>query len=280
MRNHIVFKFLAIVLCAAALLSAVAGGVGIFVMTESGLYEKTADELYHEQLESYALNYAINRWEMYASQNLGGANENLAEAFYQDWYRYNIFRPDRVGYTIRDAEGNAVLEDHLSEGVPAKYTYTFSADYSFLKVLSEEPYVEEIPWETMEATVPTERDDGIYVYDAIPGNGMVKVYFMEIGFADGSSVGLENGESFGLLRKNSDGMVEMLPTVDMGDIDLSAYPVEIAFYDENHTCLYQASNPHGVMESGEYREGIGQSLLLRKLTPEEDVPETHVLPDH
>ena len=69
MRNHIVFKFLAIALCAAALLSAVAGGVGIFVMTESGLYEKNVDELlYHEQLESYALNYGISRWEMYASQ--------------------------------------------------------------------------------------------------------------------------------------------------------------------------------------------------------------------
>ena len=129
MRNHIIFKFLAVALCAAALLSAVAGGVGIFVMTESGLYEKNVDELYNEQLESYALNYAINRWEMYASQELGGAGEDLAESFYQNWYRYNIFRPDRLGFAIRDAEGNVVLEDSLAEGERVKYNYTFSADY-------------------------------------------------------------------------------------------------------------------------------------------------------
>ena len=80
-RTHIICKFLAVALCAAALLSAVAGGGGIFVMTESGLYERNVDELYNEQLENYALNYGINRWERYASRNLGGAGEDLANSF-------------------------------------------------------------------------------------------------------------------------------------------------------------------------------------------------------
>ena len=276
MRNHIIFKFLAIALCAAALLSAVAGGMGIFVMTESGLYEKNVDELYHEQLESYALNYAVNRWEMYASRELGGASEELAESFYQNWYRYNIFRPDRVGFTVRDGEGNAVLEAPLPEGVTAKYSYEFAADYSFLKVLSEEPYVEAPPTEaTMPPEVHTTHMDDVYVYDAIPELG-AEVYGFEIGFADGSSEGVFSEEPVGILRKNADGVVEMLPLEDNGSIEMSAYPVEIVFYGREQICLYQASNPEGVMDSAEYRRGVGQSILLRKLT--EDVSVMDAVP--
>ena len=268
MRNHIIFKFLAVALCAAALLSAVAGGVGIFVMTESGLYEKNVDELYNEQLESYALNYAINRWEMYASQELGGAGEDLAESFYQNWYRYNIFRPDRVGFAIRDAEGNVVLEEPLSEGVDVKYSYEFPADYPFMKVLSEVPYVEEMPTEaTMPPEVHTTHMDDVYVYDAIPELG-AEVYGFEIGFADGSSEGVFSEEPVGILRKSADGVVKMLPLEDNGSIEMAAYPVQIVFYGREQICLYQASNPEGVMDSAEYRRGVGQSILLRKLTEE------------
>ena len=37
MKHSIVLKFLAVFLCAATLLGAVAGGVGIIAMTETGL---------------------------------------------------------------------------------------------------------------------------------------------------------------------------------------------------------------------------------------------------
>ena len=265
MRNHIVFKFLAIVLCAAALLSAVAGGVGIFAMTELGLYERTVDELYEEQLKNYALNYGINRWERYAARNLGGANEALAASFYPDQWNYNIFRPDRVGYRILDGDGNAVLEEPMTESTGSKYFYEFPADYPYMKVLSEVPYVEEIPEIPVEP-VTTQIGD-TYVYDAIPENG-AEVYGYEIGFADGSSEGVFSEEPVGFLRKNEDGMVEMLPTEDNGSIEMSAYPVQIVFVGRDEICLYQATNPAGVMESAEYRRGMGQSILLRKLTEE------------
>ena len=261
MRNHIVFKFLAIVLCAAALLSAVGGGVGIFVMTEAGLYEKNVDQLYQEYMGNLAHDYASNRWERYATQALGDGNEDLTDCFYGGHWTDYQFRSDRVGYTIWDGEGNIVQEVPLPEGLNTELTFAFPADGMFVKVLSEKPYVEEIPEVTMEATVPREE---AYLYEAIPEGGVARAYFMEIGFADGSSVALENENSLGLLRKNPEGMVEMLATVDVGDIDLSAYPVEVIFYDENHICLYHAYNPDGVMESAEYKRGIGQSFLMRK----------------
>ena len=269
MRNHIIFKFLAIALCAAALLSAVAGGVGIFVMTESGLYEKNVDELYQEQLESYALNYAIDRWEMYASQNLGGAGEELAEFFYQAWYRYNNFRPGRVGYILRDPEGNVVLEEHLGEGVPAKYTYSFSLDYPFLNVLSEEPYVEGHP---TEATMPPEihitHIDDTYVYDAVPERGAA-VYFLSVRYEDGSEVGLGSPDSpMGMLRRLEDGTIVMDPVEDMGDLEWMEQPVWILFMDRDRNILYEASSSDGVVEESRWQETVGLFLRLRKLTEE------------
>ena len=269
MRNHIIFKFLAIALCAAALLSAVAGGVGIFVMTESGLYEKNVDELYQEQLESYALNYAIDRWEMYASQNLGGAGEELAESFYQDWYRYNRFRPGRVGYILRDPEGNVVLEEHLGEGVPAKYTYSFSLDYPFLNVLSEEPYVEVPPTEaTMPPEIHTTHIDDTYVYDAVPERGAA-VYFLSVRYEDGSEVGLGSPDSpMGMLRRLEDGTIVMDPVEDMGDLEWMEQPVWILFMDRDMNILYEASSSDGVVEESRWQETVGLFLRLRKLTEE------------
>ena len=265
MRNHIIFKFLAIVLCAAALLAAVGGGLGIFVMTESELYEKSVDELYYERLENYALDYGINRWQFFASQHLGGASSELAADYYGNHWTERQFRRNRIGFCITDAEGNLVMEVPLGEGLDLKRSYEFQTDYPFMKVLAEVPYVEETPQETVDVSVPREE---MYLYDAVPMGEKVDVYYMEIGFADGSSWGVENVErSIGYLRKSPNGAVEMLATVDLGDVDLSAYPVEILFFDREHNCLYQASNPNGVMESAEYRRGVGESFLMR--TPQE-----------
>ena len=280
MRNHIIFKFLAVALCAAALLSAVAGGVGIFVMTESGLYEKNVknvDELYHEQLESYALNYGISRWEMYASQELGGASEELAKSFYRNWYRYNTFRPDRVGFTVRDGEGNAVLEEPLSEGVDVKYSYEFPADYPFLKVLSEVPYVEEMPTEaTMPPEVHTTHIDDMYVYDAIPEVG-AEVYFLNVRYEDGSEMGMESTDSpLGMLRRLDDGAVVMDPVEDMGHTDWDKRAVWILFMDEDRNILYEASSAEGVVEETRWQETVGLFLRLRKLT--EDVSVMDAVP--
>ena len=277
MRNHIVFKFLAVALCAAPLLSAVAGGVGIFVMTESGLYEKNVDELYHEQLESYALNYAVSRWEMYASQELGGASEELAKSFYRNWYRDYIFRPDRVGFTVRDGEGNAVLEDPLGEGVPAKYTYTFAADYAFLKVLSEEPHVEAPPTEaTMPPEVHTTHMDDVYVYDAIPELGAA-VYFLNVRYEDGSEMSIGSPETpLGMLHRLDDGTVVMDPVEDMGHPDWNQSAVWILFMDRDMNILYEASSSEGVVEETRWQETVGLFLRLRKLT--EDVSVMDAVP--
>ena len=277
MRNHIIFKFLAVALCAAALLSAVAGGVGIFVMTESGLYEKNVDELYHEQLESYALNYGINRWERYASRELGGASEELANSFYDDRWSYNVFRPERVAYRILDAEGNAVLEEPMAESTGAKYSYEFSADYPFMKVLSEVPCVEEMPTEvTMPPEVSATYIDEAYVQDAIPENG-AGVYYLNVRYSDGSEEGLGSPEEpIGMLHRRDDGTVVMDPVADMGNLQWEKSPVWILFLGKDHNILYEASAADGVVAESRWQETVGLFLRLRKLT--EDVSVMDAVP--
>ena len=48
MKNHIAVKFIAVLLCAASLLGAVGSGMGVFLMTEMDLYDKTVDQVYEE----------------------------------------------------------------------------------------------------------------------------------------------------------------------------------------------------------------------------------------
>ena len=52
MRNHIAFKFLAVILCAASLLAAVGSAAGILALTEADLYNKSVDQVVDEKLQN------------------------------------------------------------------------------------------------------------------------------------------------------------------------------------------------------------------------------------
>ena len=54
MKHHIVIKFLAVFLCAASLLGAAAGGLGLFAVTELGLREQTLAEAYADSVYTTA----------------------------------------------------------------------------------------------------------------------------------------------------------------------------------------------------------------------------------
>ena len=77
MKNNIIFKFIAILLCAASLLGAVGGVTGIFVMAESDLYNKTAEQVRQERIQVNALHYASTLAQMYSSSALGGCSEAM-----------------------------------------------------------------------------------------------------------------------------------------------------------------------------------------------------------
>ena len=217
-------------------------------------------------MRNNALNYGINRWERYASRNLGGANEELVAYYYSDQWTYGILRSDRVGYRILDGEGNVVLEEPMTESLGAKHTYEFPADYPYMEVLSEVPYVEAIPEETVEA-VTTYIDD-VYVYDAIPENGG-GVYYLNVRYPDGSEYSMVSPDTpFGMLRRESDGTVVMEPVADMGELLDEELPVWILFMDMDMEILYEASANTPVVEEISWQETVGMYIRMRKLTEE------------
>ena len=75
MKNHIVFKFLAIALCALALLSSVVSGVGIAGLTAAGLYDKTVAQVREDAISAIGKNMAHDVALYYASTELGSCPE-------------------------------------------------------------------------------------------------------------------------------------------------------------------------------------------------------------
>ena len=58
MKNSILFKFLAILLCAASLTGIVGGTAGALVLAEGDLYNKTVDQVIDQRLQDTAFVFA------------------------------------------------------------------------------------------------------------------------------------------------------------------------------------------------------------------------------
>ena len=135
MKNHIIIKFLAIFLCAVSLLGAVSGGLGIFVMTELGLYQRTVAEVYAERVGNYADTIAGEIAVRYASMNLGNCSRALADAYYgTNWY-YSNLDWDKLGYVLTDMEGNILQEQPLEEAAEYSFTVSVGDDWWYLNLL-------------------------------------------------------------------------------------------------------------------------------------------------
>ena len=108
MKNHIIFKFIAFLLCAASLLGAVGSAAGILVLTQADLYNKTVDQVVAEKVRNDGENYADILALRHASANLGGCPEQMISQSYIAYGFKNSYDPDYYGYSVMDAEGNVV----------------------------------------------------------------------------------------------------------------------------------------------------------------------------
>jgi len=126
MKNSIVFKFLAILLCAASLLGIVGGAAGALVLAEGDLYNRTVDQMIDERLQQSALIFADQTALSYASRELGGCPADMTQ-------RYGITPDCDYGYVILDAEGNELesLNPNLKE-IAQVYTLPVTGQYMHL----------------------------------------------------------------------------------------------------------------------------------------------------
>ena len=109
MKNHILFKFIAILLCAATLMGAAGSVLGVVLLSSEGLYNVTVEEMAGAQISRDSADLADWLVKNYASTELGGAPEGLVQDRYGNHWFTDKYNPDHYGYTISDAEGNEVF---------------------------------------------------------------------------------------------------------------------------------------------------------------------------
>ena len=240
MKYHIVFKFLAVALCAAFLLVSLGSAAGILLLASQGLYGTSLDSLLERAEESALERYAQYVGSRYASVNLGGCPEEMIESldgWMEEDFAQNQFRPGAVGYLIRDPEGN-VVEDCGLESYSRVVNFPFTDSYrELLSLKTREAYDNQ--------TAPT-IDQNALLYNAIPSRGTMvsAAYFYDENGSELVST-TETGVS-ALAYYSQDGDVLLRTT---GPMELMLSETEVAgasFYDENGGMLYQTFSRQGV----------------------------------
>ncbi|MBS5667225.1 MAG: HAMP domain-containing histidine kinase [Firmicutes bacterium] len=234
MKYNIVFKFLAIALCALMLLGAAGSAAAIIGMTESGLYDISVEELRDRYIRSDGESMAGRIAVDYAEANLGGVPEAIAGPTVYDLgpsgktgWLYGVFNPALAGYVLKDAEGN-VLESGGAENLTGAEFYSFPVSGSYKYVLSVT--------EKSEATPQADAS----TYNAIPeGGALVLSLSIE---TEGSSGSVDSVEPIGNIYDTGNG-VRFEANPSMGVIDLPDAPTTcVTFVGVDGSVLYQTYN--------------------------------------
>ena len=167
MKNHIVFKFIAIALCALALLTSVASGIGIALLAYADLYENTVEQLQLEQIQQHLQLSAQNLAVRYAGTTLGNCSPEFMERNVPLYH----FASDNWYYTLEDADRNLLLDTR--DGQPFKGTaHEFAVYPEYPTIVRYEVYEDgrhiessgKPVSEETSATDPTEAPEKEYLY--------------------------------------------------------------------------------------------------------------------
>ena len=238
MKNHIVFKFIAIMLCALCILGMAGGITAIFALSEMDLYNKTVDEYLTQQVRNDAQIYANEVALIYSSKILGGCSDDMVRAQVgdADWF-YREY-PDH-GYTITDTEDN-VLSSYNADlaQIGTAYTFPISGKYMYLvDTLSDSQTELEVNFSRSVAEGET------YLYDAIQPLGSA-VYEISISCPDGAA-SYGSDSSIGFVFKDESGRVVYRgfePGMDLNAND----PNYFRCADANGDVIYEISAPDAV----------------------------------
>lgn len=127
-------KFLAVALCALALLTAVTGGLGLVCVAALELKENgSVQSLYEQEIRGRLEIVGQDIIQRYASQTLGLCPERLLDAMTmeaEDLLRSRNFRPEEVGYELLDEGGRTLASTPNPKEVHQTYEISgLSAEY-------------------------------------------------------------------------------------------------------------------------------------------------------
>ena len=140
MRNHVIFKFLAIALCALCLMGAIISGGSLVVLAGLGLQDgQSPREKWREELEDNLQWQARNYVARYAAQAEGQADQAFVDQHYSDPF---------YDYQIKDSKDNVVAENITMTGGFTEFAYTFKAGTVYYEFPVSEGVTSEFPnWE-------------------------------------------------------------------------------------------------------------------------------------
>lgn len=110
MKNHIAFKFLAVLLCTCGLLSTLSGAIGMILMTEFSLYDYTPEEIVQEHAESLTDHLAYRVAAKYANESLGNCSEDLLSSYFGFW-NAELSAYDRIFSHVASGDLAYILSD-------------------------------------------------------------------------------------------------------------------------------------------------------------------------
>ena len=232
MRYSTVFKFIAFVLCAAALLGMVGSAAGIFFLTELG--GKSVEESYRDQLRNQSFGYAASAGSMYVSESLGGTPRNLINQYFGNDWQTRYFDWSRVGYALYGGEGDILQEVELPDtGCPVIFEEDIAVTGKYMKVIATTPREE---YQNNQGTA-ADRDIQVRV---MPGQEAVAIGEVFVGYTDGNhEVWLPDGTQLGILQYTGGDTITFLSNIGELPIGDGWYPNNILMYDMGGNVVYE-----------------------------------------
>ena len=120
MRNHVIFKFLAIALCALCLMGAVVSGGGLLLMAGQLIPGESPADKQERHLTAQMENYGAEIVSRYVAGLQKGADEEFIAHYY---YINEIYGDWAVNYEIRDAKGKLLQKQEDAEGTTTEKTF-------------------------------------------------------------------------------------------------------------------------------------------------------------
>ncbi len=240
MRNSIVLKFIALFLCAASLLGVVGSAGGILVLTETGMYEKTANQLYEENLTLFAQMLSNSVARDYAERQLGGCPELMISQVRN--FNDSAFVSSRYGYSLMDAEGRELEHKNLNyDGDVMTLTFPVTGQYMHLvEVVSDS----QKQAEREQISVQRAGNGPVYL-DQIPLEGS-KIAQMEIVTVEGD--GYFHTKDLGTAFRNQNGqMIFRCAAWTVDRINASGTDIAyISLWDDGGNLVYLAEDAKGI----------------------------------
>ena len=245
MKHNIVFKFIAIILCAASLAGAIGGITGVAVLASGDLYNKTVEQLIDQRIETAALNYADQVAREFAGRELGGCPEDLLDRYESSFWFDRKF--PHYGYSILDENGStlAAYNEELKDQVKDIYSIPVTGQYMHLVSTESEAEIAARETEALQS-----GSDAAFTIDSrLIADSVANVYDMQALFADGSDIRYaESGGPIGQIIYYAGNYV-VFTSYDSRDFTSTMMTQPVTHFQctsENGTILLQMRSPQGV----------------------------------